>query len=62
MTPKLVRRPEMSPDAYAGFLRLLLTPLSREPLPSKELDAYLRYLAEAARFENAAEAERGRAA
>ena len=34
----------MSPDAYAGFLKLLLTPASRVPRPSAELDAYLAYL------------------
>ncbi len=34
----------MSPDAYAGFLKLLLTPASKVPQPSPELDAYLRYL------------------
>lgn len=36
----------MSADAYAGFLRLLLTPASRVPLPSADLDAYLQYVAE----------------
>lgn len=34
----------MSPDAYAGFLKLLLTPMHREPRPSPELDAYLAHL------------------
>lgn len=37
------QRAEMSPDAYAGFLRLLLTPNDRVPTPSPELDAYLAY-------------------
>lgn len=35
---------EMSPDAYAGFLKLLLTPPSRLPAPSPEIDAYLAHL------------------
>jgi hypothetical protein len=34
----------MSNDAYAGFLRLLLTPSNRVPAPSTEIDAYLDYL------------------
>lgn len=33
----------MSPDAYAGFLRLLLTPASRIPSISEEVEAYLRH-------------------
>lgn len=33
----------MSNDAYAGFLRLLLTPADRLPKPSQEVDAYLRH-------------------
>ena len=37
------QRAEMSPDAYAGFLRLLLTPNDRVPTPSPEVDAYLEY-------------------
>lgn len=41
-----VKRVPMSPDAYAGFLALLLTPAHREPKPSPELDAYLRYLSD----------------
>lgn len=40
------QRAEMSPDAYAGFLRLLLTPDHRVPSPSAELDAYLEYRSE----------------
>jgi hypothetical protein len=36
----------MSPEAYAGFLKLLLTPASQVPRPSAELDAYLGYLAD----------------
>lgn len=34
----------MSNDAYAGFLRLLLTPAGREPVGSPEVDAYVDYL------------------
>lgn len=37
--------PSMSNSAFAGFLRLLLTPLNEAPEPSKELHAYLEYLA-----------------
>lgn len=33
----------MNADAYAGFLKLWLTPSSRVPRPSAELDAYLRH-------------------
>lgn len=62
MTTTPIRRPRMNPDAYAGFLRLLLTPLSDEPRPSKELDAYLRYVGQAERFEAASEPGHGRAA
>lgn len=36
--------PEMSNAAFAGFLRLLLTPLSQAPKPSAELREYLAYL------------------
>jgi hypothetical protein len=61
MSPKRSRRPRMTPDAYAGFIRLLLTPLSQDPLPSSELDAYLRYLRDAERFEGGDQG-RGRAA
>ena len=34
----------MSNTAFAGFLRLLLTPLHEAPKPSAELTAYLTYL------------------
>lgn len=34
----------MSNAAFAGFLRLLLTPLRDDPKPSSELGAYLDYL------------------
>ena len=36
--------PKMSNAAFAGFLRLLLTPLNETPAPSRELGAYLKYL------------------
>jgi hypothetical protein len=36
--------PSMSNAAFAGFLRLLLTPLNEAPRPSGELRAYLDYL------------------
>lgn len=39
----------MSNDAFAGLLRLLLTPLNEAPTQSNELQAYLAYLNEAAR-------------
>lgn len=61
MSPKRHRRPRMTPDAYAGFIRLMLTPLSQDPLPSSELSAYLRYLRDAERFDDGA-ADRDRAA
>ena len=34
----------MTPDAYAGFIQLLLTPATRVPRESADLDAYLQYL------------------
>jgi hypothetical protein len=44
-TPRPVRtRAPMSADAYAGFLRLWLTPADRQPRPNAELNAYMRYL------------------
>lgn len=33
----------MSPDAYAGFLKLWLTPTSKIPSSSLEIEAYLSY-------------------
>jgi hypothetical protein len=33
----------MDPEAYAGFLRLLLTPASRVPSLTSDVEAYLRY-------------------
>lgn len=38
------RLPRMNNAAFAGFLRLLLTPLNETPAPSEELRAYLNYL------------------
>ena len=40
---RTVKPARMSADAYAGFLKLWLTPSTREPRPSAEVDAYLRY-------------------
>lgn len=40
-------RPRMSNAAYAGFLRLLLTPLHETPRICPEVEAYLRYLSRA---------------
>lgn len=62
MSKRKTPRPRMSADAYAGFIRLLLTPLHREPKPSRDLDAYLRFLAAADRFEKASEVDHGQAA
>jgi hypothetical protein len=36
----------MSPDAYAGFLKLWLTPAHREPKMTPEVEAYLRHVSE----------------
>jgi hypothetical protein len=36
----------MSPDAYAGFLKLWLTPSDTLPSRSPEIDAYLRHVSE----------------
>lgn len=62
MTRNPIPRPRMSDDAYAGFIRLLLTPLSQAPRPSEELDAYLRFLTEAERLEGTPGPWRGWAA
>ena len=35
---------EMSNSEFAGFLRLLLTPLHQAPKPSREIKAYLDFL------------------
>jgi hypothetical protein len=37
-------RAPMNPDAYAGFLRLFLTPGGRLPVRSDDVDAYIRHL------------------
>jgi hypothetical protein len=34
----------MSPDAYAGFLRLWITPASKLPPRSPEVDAYVSFV------------------
>lgn len=39
--------PDMSNAAFAGFLRLMLTPLNEAPEPNSELRAYLDYLSTA---------------
>lgn len=52
----------MSNTAFAGFLRLLLTPLNQAPVPSAELQAYLRYLNEVAPGDRGAAAAPGSAA
>jgi hypothetical protein len=44
--PNRTKKTSMSADAYAGFLKLLLTPVTQVPRRSPELDAYLRYLNE----------------
>lgn len=36
----------MSADAYAGFLKLWLTPASKAPALQDEVEAYLRYASE----------------
>ncbi len=36
----------MSPDAYAGFLKLWLTPAHKLPSINAEVDAYLRHVSE----------------
>ena len=34
----------MSADAFAGFLKLWLTPAGQAPRPSEEVDAYLEHV------------------
>lgn len=36
----------MSADAYAGFLKLWLTPAHKEPKMTSEVEAYLRHATE----------------
>ncbi|MBW3628599.1 MAG: hypothetical protein KY464_04800 [Gemmatimonadetes bacterium] len=36
----------MSADAYAGFLKLWLTPASKTPALRDEVEAYIRYASE----------------
>jgi hypothetical protein len=38
------KKAAMSNDAYAGFLKLLLTPAGREPIGSSDVNAYIEYL------------------
>jgi hypothetical protein len=38
--------PKMDAEAFAGFLRLWITPPGRDVRPSPEVEAYLRYVAE----------------
>lgn len=45
--PRSTQAGPMSAEAYAGFLKLLLTPGNRVPRPSADIDAYLRHVAEA---------------
>ena len=40
-----------SDDAYAGFLKLLITPAGTLPERSPEIDAYLRHVSEHAPLE-----------
>ena len=42
--PATPPRPKMSNAAYAGFLRMLLTPLHEAPTICPEVEAYLRYV------------------
>jgi hypothetical protein len=37
------RKPSMSPDAYAGFLKLWLRPTNELPAMTPEVEAYLRH-------------------
>ena len=40
---KSARSTAMDSEAYAGFLKLLLTPSSRVPSMTSDVEAYLRY-------------------
>lgn len=44
--PRTATNASMSPDAYAGFLKLLLTPANRVPAASADIDAYLAHVAD----------------
>lgn len=48
----------MSADAYAGFLKLLITPAGTLPERSPEINAYLRYVSERAPLETEVSNER----
>lgn len=41
--PRTPKPAPMGPDAFAGFLKLWLTPASRLPADSAEVQAYLRH-------------------
>ena len=43
---RAARNAPMSADAYAGFLKLLLTPASKVPTITPDIAAYLRYVGE----------------
>jgi hypothetical protein len=45
-TTRGAKRAPMNADAYAGFLKLLITPPSKLPRPSREIDAYVQHLNE----------------
>lgn len=44
--PRSTSGKPMSADAYAGFLKLWLTPASRAPKVTPEVAAYLRHVGE----------------
>ena len=45
---RAARNAPMSADAYAGFLKLMLTPSSKAPTITPDIAAYLRYVGETA--------------
>jgi hypothetical protein len=46
-----ITKGKMSPDAYAGFLKLWITPAGTLPERTPEIDAYLRHVSEVAPLE-----------
>ena len=50
--PRKAKTTRMSADAYAGFLKLLLTPASKVPPLSPDVIAYLDYVNEQEPFSN----------
>ena len=44
--PRSTDAPPMNADEFAGFLRLWLTPASKLPKPSDDLEAYIAYARE----------------